>query len=82
MSKPMLSERQWACIGFTIIANIASCLATEDVPEWRECWSDVVTAITLASYLYQSLSALTAIYERKMSTKLGGYTKHAIEVSE
>jgi len=82
MSKPILSERQWARIGFTVIANVANCLATADIPEWREYWSGVVTAITLASYLYQTLSALAAIYERKVDKKLGGYTKHAIEVSE
>lgn len=82
MGKPILSERQWAGIGFTVIANVANCLATADVPEWREYWSGVVTAATLASYMYQALSAVAAIYERKVNEKLGGYTKHVIEVSE
>ena len=82
MSKPILSERQWACIGFTVIANVASCQAATDVPEWREYWSGVVTAATLASYLYQALSILAAIYERKVNKKLGRHTKHVIEVSD
>ena len=77
-----MTERQWAGIGFTIIANVANCLATAGIPEWREYWSVVVTAITLASYLYQALSALASIYERKVGKKLGGYTKHVIEVDE
>lgn len=79
-SGPILSERQWACMGFTMVANIANCLATADAPEWREYWSGVVTAITLASYLYQALSILAAIYERKVNERLSGYTKHVIEV--
>ena len=82
MGKPILSERQWAGIGFTVIANVANCLATADVPEWREYWSGVVTAVTLASYLYQALSVVAAIYERKVNKKLGGYTKHVIKVGE
>lgn len=82
MRNPILSERQWAGIGFTVITNVANCLATANVPEWREYWSGVVTATTLASYLYQALSALAAIYERKVNERLGGYTKHVIEVSE
>ena len=80
MSKPILSERQWACIGFTVIANVANCLATASVPAWREYWSGVVIAATLASYLYQALSISTAIYKRKVNEKIGGYTKHVIEV--
>lgn len=82
MSKPILSERQWACIGFTVIANVANCLATAGIPEWREYWSGAATAVTLASYLYQALSILAAIYERKVNKRLGGYTKHVIEVSK
>ena len=82
MSKPILSERQWACIGFTVIANVANCLATADIPEWHEYWSGVVTAVTLASYLYQVLSVVAAIYERKANEKLGGHTKYVIVVSE
>lgn len=82
MSKPILSERQWAGIGFTVIVNIANCLAAVGMQEWREYWSGVVNAVTLASYLYQALSILAAIYERKVSERLGGYTKHVIEVSE
>ena len=76
-----MTERQWTGIGFTIIANVANCLATASVPEWREYWSGVVIAATIASYLYQALSISAAIYKRKVNEKIGGYTKHAIEVS-
>lgn len=82
MSKQILSERQWACIGFTVIANVANCLATTYVPEWRGYWSGVATAATFASYLYQALSVLAAIYERRVNAKLGGHTKRVIEVSK
>lgn len=81
-NEAVLSERQWAGIGFTVIAHMANCLATAYVPWWRNYWSDVVTAATFASYLYQALSMLVAIYERRADKKLSEYTKHVIEMDK